>query len=75
MLSQVISSDNQYMKIKYISPVLSTDNISCMGGVVCTSFRRCGLIVSTLSIKAFELLSLNGGRFEINQRYLQMIQH
>ena len=37
------------MKIKYISPVLSTDNISCMGGVVCTSFRTCEIFIYTLS--------------------------
>ena len=41
---------------KYISPVLSTDNISCMGGVACTSFRRCGLFVCTLSILPGHLL-------------------
>ena len=36
------------MKIKYISLVLSTDNISCLGGVAFTSFRRCGIFIYTL---------------------------
>ena len=53
---QVISKDNQYMKMKYISLVLRSNNISCMGGVVCTSFRRCGVFVYTLSILPGHLL-------------------
>ena len=47
-LSKLISMDNQYMKIKYISLVLSTDNISCMDGVACTSFRRWNICLDVL---------------------------
>ena len=35
------------MKMKYVSIVLSTGNISCMGGVACTSFRRSRLFITS----------------------------